>query len=391
MNKINRFILFFIVILGFDCVFSFSLVIPEFHSNLMTFPTNSGRINDRILLIPLKAQTISSLIFQNDSVIDAYFAGNSSDGTPSNPYILEGLNIRGSMEFINTTRYIECRNIEVTTENTFAIWLSNCSNIYFANISCHDNLEGFSFEQSSNISVVQSQATLNVINSTNIIVENNSFYQNNFSMYLNHVSNSTVCGNSFINSSFTANLGQSLSIFNNTFNNSNLLAEDFWEFIPGFGLFSSNNTTLKSNIFINVPCFFGYNNNTSLDSTNLVNGHPILLYEDLANITISGVNNPGYVVIDNCMGCTFRDFSSVGLYFGMNLEESRYNSIVNCTVAANQYGIMMSDSTHNNITDCRIRNSQFANLYLENCTHDIFQSNDISYSHLYGVLINFVG
>ncbi len=88
------------------------------------------------------AQPHSPILIDGNSELDAFFSGNSSDGTISNPYIVEYFDINVSdlgsgIEIRNVNKYLIIRNSKIrfsgnnwVTDDS-GIELFNCSNIVF--------------------------------------------------------------------------------------------------------------------------------------------------------------------------------------------------------------------------------------------------------------------
>jgi len=127
---------------------------------------------------------------------------------------------------------------------------------------------------------------------------------------------------------------------------------------------SSNNNTILNNIMVNCGLFVeSYDN--QIDTSNQVNGKPILYYEDKCGVNIIGVENVGEVILYNCNNSIIKDIKISGTTIAIQLFHSNNNIISGCNCSKNKYaGISLYNSDNNSILTSKCSENNYG-IYLD--------------------------
>jgi len=333
-----------------------------------------------------------------------------------------------------TVYLINCKNASVRDllieESGYGIYLYNTTNSILENNSVLNNEYGIHLESSSCNELIGNTASsnkfgiyledsgYNTVNENNAsenegggiyledsgyntVNENNASENEGGGIYLRRSGNNSLTGNN-------ANLNNLTGIKLDFSSKDNYLKENNAEANRnGICLDSSCNelsgNTVNSNIEYGILVSSSGNNltgnlmldntynfhldrysleNTSLDSSNLVDGKPIYYFENVSNIILNSSSDAGIVYLINCENVSVRDLllekNGYGIYlynttnstlennsafnneYGIYLESSAYNSLVGNNATSNlKNGISLYDSSYNNLA----RNLMWSNNY----------------------------
>ncbi len=226
-----------------------------------------------------------------------------------------------------------------------------------------------------------------VYKSNNTFIENNTFSNDFFGVYLLFKSyNNIIFSNDFLN------CGQGIwfhLVSDNKFFENTIIASDFYNI--GIWLLNSNYNTISNNTI--TDCLLGIElltsyRNTILDniffkggisvydsfdntiSSNLVNDKPLVYLEDKSDIN---VEDAGQVILVNCTNIHVQNQDLSNTFFGVELWESSYCYISNNTMSNNYHSFYITYSHNNSITGNNILNYYFLGV-------DCFSSNDNTFS-----------
>jgi parallel beta-helix repeat protein len=243
---------------------------------------------------------------------------------------------------------------------------SNDCNIYQNNIT--NNFKGIEMTGSS---------------SRNRIAENH--VQNNqagMEMYsLNPGSDNTISENEVLNNHF----GMQIKDFINTNISGNNVTSNTW----GLGLGVGSGSTAKNNIMNNNTYGFRAFNveavNVDVDTSNTVNGEPIIYWVNQHNKTAPA--DACYVALIGCTGITVKNLNLNGNFEGVFLGSTTNSTITDNRLSNNLFGINFDASSNNTISGNHITgNENGINLRWES-TNNTIQGNHITANTAIGIYI----
>ncbi len=144
-------------------------------------------------------------------------------------------------------------------------------------------------------------------------------------IYLNNVAYCNISNNNVSNNSYGIYLHSSsnVTITNNSINSNR------WH---GISLnCCSNNNIITNNTFVNdgLLLFTSYQNNTI--KNNIVNGKPLVYFDDVSDITIT---NAGQVILVKCDNIKIKDMSLLNTTVGIEIIETSVMSTFKCRIKA---------------------------------------------------------
>ncbi|MEX2683372.1 MAG: NosD domain-containing protein [Candidatus Sigynarchaeota archaeon] len=275
-------------------------------------------------------------IIGDDQLIE-YFKGNSSNGSISNPFILENFSIDASnsihgIEIKNTSLYIHIRNNAIT----------NASNPAYS-------------------SKLPSGIILSCVK--NVIISNNTIMHNYIGIFINNTSNVILIHNLIDNDFFIGvgiNFSSSISLVSNSFINCGL-------HVLG---------TLTDCLSINV------------DGSNKINGiGRIYYYKNLKRASICSFLDGSEVILVNCTGVTISGLKSFSSSIGIMLLYSD-NNIIHDNVIINQnyQGLVCARSNNNSIKN-NILTGSYYSLGALSCSGCRFEGNQVRDAIFDGLVI----
>ncbi len=312
-------------------------------------------------------------------------------GTWSDPYILHDLSINAGgtgscIKVINTQQYFRVENCTLlnpdTNPSSGALYISNATNGNIFNITCTGTQgNGLYIYSSSNLTLSKNNCTgfgygMDIIQCQNLSVTNNICSYNKMDgIHLSQTSNSSISlntcsfnaynginlynsckNNTLLQNNFTNN--QQIGIYlyyasNNTFNGNNCSGNNEW----GIYLWGFHNNTYKNNFMNNCEIYFSMPSiedavSENIDSSNLVNGRPVLYYANES--AISGIApNAGEILLLFVNNTELNNYPSVGTFFFV--YEGQFNTISGSNCSGERFGMMVYSSLNiriinNNIT-----------------------------------------
>lgn len=251
----------------------------------------------------------------------------------------------------------------IVLDNDYGIVLSYASNNIIAdNIVSNSKYVGIEVDLTSNQN----------------IIDNNTVFNNQYSIQLSNAPNNTLTNN---------------TVFNNK---------------GGITIKDSPNLTLKNNrIFNNTvnnrPYDFGIGGSVlsdfihNIDTSNMVNGKPIQYLLSKKNLIIDSNYNIGYLAIVNCKNIIIRDLELISYsidiaftsnsrienvkYSNLRMWSSSYNIISKC-----EGSISLINANFNKLKK-NIAINKFNGIYLKNSSNNIIYNNTIVSNEQYGIFL----
>jgi len=322
----------------------------------------------------------------NNNAEFASMAGIESwvgDGSPGNPYIIEGYEINGSgygycIYIGNTTVYFEVRDCYLHEASGIGsdpyypdsgIMLYNVQNSTIANNTALNNRDGIMLPYSDNNTIVNNNVSSNdwrgvfLFSSSNNAITNNTASSNNWEgIYQSSSSNNTIN--------------------NNTISSNN-----------GYGIYissSSSNTIVFNKMLDNGIGIFGdmleHWNTHIIDTTNTVNGKPVHYWKNQNGGTVP--LGAGQVILANSTNVVVENQNVSDGAFGIELGFSSNNTIDNNTVSSNYgAGIVLYYSNNNTIINNNASNN-WDGLFLFTSSSNTITNNNASNNRV-GIFLSY--
>jgi len=174
-------------------------------------------------------------------------------------------------------------------------------------------------------------------------------------------------------------------------------------------LMSSNNNTVKDNIFIDtgLSVYYSYQNTVE---NNTVNGKPLVYLE---NVSDSTVTYAGQVIAVNCNNITIQGLNIFNTSYGVEFWKTNNSCITDNIIGGNFFGIYLDHSNENGIYTNTIKNNSygiypyysdrnllFLNNFGNNLYDDVYSSHStniwnstskIAYTHNGSTFTNYLG
>jgi parallel beta-helix repeat protein len=299
----------------------------------------------------------------NNNVEFASMAGSegwAGDGSPGNPYIIEGYNISG-------VGYGYCIYIGNTT-------------VYFVVRACYLHHANGSFMRTP----YHSHSGIILYKVQNGTITNNTSSSSIFvGIHLEKSSHNTIANNT-LSSNSHGGIGISWSNYNTISNNTVYLNDK-----DGIQLIYSSYNTVINNEMTDGGIYIWGNllehwNTHIIDTTNTVNGKPVHYWKNQTGGIVP--LDAGQVILANCTNVTVENQNVIDGTVGILLGFSNNNTIGNNNVSKNKYGIFLENADYNTITSNNLwNNSNGITLYysIRNTITNNNQSNNG-----YGILLN---
>ena len=249
----------------------------------------------------------------------------------------------------NTLRY------NIMTNNTYNFGVFGTEFSHFVNdIDVSNTVDGKSIHYLINQHdmLVSSEAGyVGLINCTGITAENLNLSKNLEGVLLAYTTNSTIT---------------QCNITNN---------------MDGIMLFQSVNNSILGNTFSNDGLYvYDSYNNTVED--NLVNGKPLVYFEDTSDYT---VENAGQVILVNCNNIHVENLNLSKTSVGIELWRTNSTCIINSNITNNGDGISIFCSLNNNVENNNI-SGNIEGIYLGNSSDITIANNTITLSVWQGIM-----
>jgi len=169
--------------------------------------------------------------------------------------------------------------------------------------------------------------------------------------------------------------GLSLMESNNTFSD-NIINTS----VIGVSLKGSQNLFRNNTINCTGIGFKVYSFDNDVDTSNYVNGKPIIYWIDRRDETVP--SDAGYVVLSSCENITVQNLNASGV----SIFSTTNSLIAGNTLSGGQFGIQMIESSNNTITGNSLVCNEFG-LELSDCHNNEIVANNISNNSYYGLLL----
>lgn len=332
------------------------------------------------------------------------------DGTPANPYVIDGWEISASstngIEIRNTDAHFTIRDVYVHSggQSNDGIHLDNVTNGRVENATVSSSFYGVYLEASANCILTRNNITnsdIGIVSSSSpgTMIDANSVSSNtNYGIYLDSSENATVSGNS------VSGGGRGIYLFTSTnavIVGNNVSSND-WN---GIYFDTSTNITATDNILTaDGLSLFGnslshYNSHTiTLD--NLVNGKPLQYHKDCIGLDVNGTPI-GQLIVANCTDVDITNLQTSNTDVGILMAfvdgaritgNSVWNGMggiyldytSNATVTANNVSLNSANGlrfrfvTNASITGNRLSWNGFNGLRMDYSSNSTLSANDVS-------------
>ncbi len=326
------------------------------------------------------------------------------DGSPGNPYIIEGYDINGSgygycIYIGNTTVYFEVRDSylhEASGVESFpyytdtGIIMYNVQNGTIANNTASKNDNGIHLYFSNRNTIANNNASSNIAydiilssSSSNIIANNTASSNNPYGIRLSSSDRNTITNNTASNNKYGISLDSSS---NNTITNNTASKNEYgilFQFSSSCTM--ANNKMMESGIYILSELLEHWNTH-NIDTTNTVNGKPVHYWKNrIGGIVPLGA---GQVILVNSTNVVVENQNvsdgSVGIIIGF----SNGNIITNNTASSNsRFGISLSRSSNNAITYNNASYNELDGIVLYESRNNTITYNNASSNKYYGLYL----
>ncbi len=370
-------------------------------------------IDSRVL--PISAESNHAPInLDSETALDTFCAGNGTDGTLSNPYVLENFTIDAigsdfGIRLSNIEKFVIIKNCSIfNSEIEASLRLDSCANITIYNCTIDEGFSGISLISSSNCNITnnhifgENENCILINESSNCIISDNLIESNidGYGIYLYNSSSCLLSYNNGSNIEFGAfrltNCSNCIIEKNNATDNfqrgftfsylTNCTIKNNYAFktclFDGMRLLRSSNCTITGNTFINNSGWFGtgldiycssncnftentfendgltFSNSTDIiiDTTNLANGKPIHFYANQNELTIDESYGPiGQLLLINVNDSVITNVEISQIGWGIYLENCSNNLLDNNIInECNTVGIFLRNSP-----DCVLNDNLF--------------------------------
>ena len=298
--------------------------------------------------------------------------GCTGQGTYSDPYVIEDLIIG------DIGGYDYCISIENTDVN---FRIENCT--------LYNSYAGIQLYNASNGMLISNNCTEISYNNIGLAYCNNTTISNNTvgSILGLGFCNNTTISNNTINNTLYVIFCNNTEISNNTVGNS--FSSSSYYMPNGIALTETNNITFSGNLMFNGGIGMGGTIDallsTKIDTTNLVNGKPILYYANKIDLGPKNFTNAGQVILVNCSDSIVNNLNFSRVLVGISLNYCRNITISNVVVSDNFYiGIYLFWSSQINCSNVRISSGSgsiagiYSGILLHYCNNSLISNNYIS-------------
>ncbi len=341
--------------------------------------------------------------------------GWPGNGTESNPYVIEGLNITTSGNCISisdTTVYFVIRNCLLTGgRNWHGVSLDNVIN---------GRIEGCTISGKS--------SGVGIFHSSNNTLVNNTISDNWHGVFIYCSSNNTLVNNEFVSNGLIIR-GDSVSDWLQTVTSDNTVNGKMLGYFSGltdgvidggqYGqviLANCTGVTIRDGVFVNstVGVELGFSSNNTLVN-NIISGNRFgvdMWYSSnntLVNSIISNNSDGVYMCYSSNNGVvnnTISQNDGIGVFLGSSnytsltgntisengddgvyLESSSNNSLVNNTISENSVGVSLYSSNNNSLVNNTISYNDDDGVWLYSSSNNSLVNNTISYNDDDGVFL----
>ena len=331
--------------------------------------------------VPNTAYTpIDNILITSNAELATFCNGNGT-GTAEDPYIIEKYSISedlGRISISNTDAYLCIRNNTINGSIN-GITIQNAQNVNISsNLISNDRLNGIYVRESQNILVFG-----NKINNSNGGI---SLYEaDNVGIIGNTITDSEE-GIEFIESKYLdvlsntiKNISESGIIFTNSYS-SQFSGNNFEDCLNhAIIIGNTRNLTFTDNIFTRCGIFFdGIVKNTTIDTSNKVNGNSIRYYEQQNNISIINEADIGQLILNGVNNSEIRGLNVSYSGIGITIMDSHYNTFSDINSSYNYHtGISLAFSTFNSFSDMVLTFNAKKGIYLWNSMNNSIMKSSI--------------
>ncbi|MCX8173848.1 MAG: right-handed parallel beta-helix repeat-containing protein, partial [Thermoplasmata archaeon] len=361
-----------------------------------------------------------------DFASQAASEGWPGNGSPGNPYIIEGYEIDGGggsycIWIENTSVYFVIRNCNAykatnsgSTPNGAGIALKTVTNGRIENNKCNDSTCGIRLYGSSQYNeVIGNNASSNgagiylLSSSYNNISGTYASLNSYYGLYLYYSTNNAITGNNasgnaddgiYLESSSNNNITNNNVSFNTNYgiylssaSNNNLTGNNATGNGAGIYMYSTTGSTLAGNVMWGNGIMIWGNeihwNTHNIDTTNLVNGKPVYYYRNQVGGQVP--DDAGQVILVNCTGMLVKNLSLMRASAGVLIGFSKYTTVTGNNASNNLWGICLYSSSYNNITGNNASFNTNYGLYLSSSSSGNNISGNNASGNYYGIFLDF--
>ena len=353
----------------------------------------------------------------------ALLEGWEGDGSPENPYIIDGVDIdlggnSGSCIDISNTRVsfiisncnltgappgwtmgmgagIKLENVangelvnNTCNSNERGIWLSESDYNTVVNNTCNDNhidgirLIGTTYSTLVNNTCSNSEGGISFSDSDSNTVASNTCNNNSQEgIYFGDSDFNTVASNTCNNNTeIGIYLGESDSntVVNNICNSNDI----------GISLESSISNTVVNNTLNGCGFFFTgtLTHCRQLEVTgNSVNSQPLVFLQDQVGNVVS--SPAGQVILVGCSQVTVKDQTLMNCSVGVLLCHTNLTTLVNNTCTSNDIGIYLTESHDNEVIENTCNDNDDSGIYLDNSDSNTVANNICNNYNWFGIIL----
>lgn len=212
-------------------------------------------------------------------------------------------------------------------------------------------------------------------------------------IYLTSADNNKIVGNSINNNLhgifLTYNNNQN-NISHNTLKNN----KEYGIYMSTWASYEHNNTIIENKMY---GCGFGIDprslndliTNDTIDSTNLVNDKPLLLYYHKVNLNEGNFTNAGQIILINCSNSSLKNLNFNNGSVGITLYHCKETEISNITSEKNNlYGIQLYATVNTMISNSNLNYNTERGISLDNCLDNIVTENIINDNEIDGLFMH---
>ena len=333
---------------------------------------NSGGSSYGIYLSSSTNNTIRNNTVENNNLFSLELDGSSSNIITNNIFSSagsEGVVFSDSSEF-NTFS----RNVVEESSEGFGIKIYDSDSNIFLDNTILNNSRG----DVNNAGVYVDRAL-------NLTFTNNTLSGNNlYGFYLYDCDDSQFSNNTVRNTLKSGTYGTGLyldSSNGNTLENNTIVDNE----LRGLFLENSRYNTLTGNNITGNPYNFGVTVDNTIsyfvnyiDTSNVVDGKPIIYLVDDINSSVNGSSNAGAVYCINCDGVVVKGLTLTNNSYGIVLYSSINSTIQHNTVTSCEEGIFLIASDNNTITQNAVSNNQISGINVRSSDYNTIYSNNFT-------------
>jgi len=329
--------------------------------------------------VSLSAMFTVEVLFEIDG--DVHFAaaaqteGWPGDGSPGNPYIIDGLDIdlRGGAGHCIS---ISNTQVSFTVSHCNLIGASEGAGIYLENVLYGNLLENIIENTYYGIYLYYSDSNT---------VANNTCIGNSYGISLTDSNSNTITDNTCTSNSNGISLGDSNS---NTITNNICTSNSY-----GISLAVSGSNTVANNTCFNnrYGIYLAYSSSNTVVNNTCTSNHDIgiCLWDSsdttVANNTCCSNGKFGIYLEQPAFNSIFNNTCINNYYYGIYLWNSYFGTLVNNTCTGNIIGIYIQDSESITVTDNTCTSNTEAGIYLERSSSNSVADNTCSNNNRNGI------